>query len=74
MKLTVSWLHTNGAFTLTEKVADTETDEKWLTYDCVEVFILHRDRHEYRFRLGSVQLYRSQSLFWYRYQSRSLSV
>ena len=29
----------SGAFTLTK----TETDKKWLKYDCVEVFMLHRD-------------------------------
>ena len=39
-----SW--NNSAFTMTE--TDTESDIKWLTYDCVVVFILPRDRLCYR--------------------------
>ena len=30
-----------GVFTM----PDSESDKKWVVYNCVEVFILHRDGH-----------------------------
>ena len=44
------YIDTIGAFTL----PDTESDKKWLVWNCVEVFILYRDRHQYRFLLDSI--------------------
>ena len=39
-------------------LCDTETDQKWAVNNCVEVFILCRDIHKYRFPLGSILIYR----------------
>ena len=44
------YIDTIGAFTL----PDTESDKKWLVWNCVEVFILHRDKLQYRFTLDSI--------------------
>ena len=40
----------HGVFTLAE--TETETDKKWLEKNCVEVFILQRDRNRRKFPLG----------------------
>ena len=41
-------------FTLAE--TETETDKKWLEKNCVEVFILQRDRDRRKFPLGTVHI------------------
>ena len=35
----------NGVFTLPDKDTDTDTDKKWVVWNCVEVFTLHRDNN-----------------------------
>ena len=46
------YIDTIGVFTL----PDTESDKKWLVWNCVEVFILHRDKLQYRFTLDSIRI------------------
>ena len=36
--------HTNGVFTLGETDTETDTDKIWLVHNCVQVFVLLRDR------------------------------
>ena len=38
-------------------LSDTETDKKWVVQNYLEVFILHRDKHQHRFPLGSLHLF-----------------
>ena len=45
---------------------DTETDKKWVIYDCVEVFIVHRDRCQ---RIDSHWVLCSCSRYLSRYRS-----
>ena len=49
---------------LTETDTDTEKDQEWLVYDCMEVFILHReiDRVGYCRNFTGLCRYRSRSL------------
>ena len=42
-----------GVFTLFDIEADAETDKRWVEKNCVDVFILHRDRRQHSFPLGS---------------------
>ena len=49
-------------FALPDTQTDKETDKKWVVLNCVEVFILQRDRHQHR--LGSVLICQCQCLSW----------
>ena len=57
----------NGVLTLPNTETNKKTDKRWVVQNCVEVFILHRYRHKYRFPLGSALIYQylCQSLSLY---------
>ena len=50
------WKHRNSVFSLSDTETNTEVDRKRFEQNCVEVFILFRDRYQHRFPLGSVTI------------------
>ena len=51
-----AWVFSYGVFALPDTETDTESDKKWLAWNCVEVFTLHRDKYQHRFPLDLLVL------------------